>query len=253
MDHSVEALRSDCEIEAASASPVTEAAATSSPFILNPDSSPDIVILTEPPTVMAEWATRALDIVVATILLIMVAPLMAICALATMLSGPGPLIFRQARIGRNGSEFTCLKFRTMVCNADSAIEELLRKSGAARQQWQALQKLHPDPRVTHVGRFMRRYCLDELPQIFNILAGEMSVVGPRPIVASEIDRYGPQFADYCAVRPGLTGLWQISGRHALSYEERVRLDAEYARTKSVVTDIAILWRTVPIVIAGLNE
>jgi len=107
--------------------------------------------------------------------------------------------------------------------------------------------------VTHVGRFMRRYCLDELPQLFNILAGQMSVVGPRPIVAAEIDRYGAQFADYCAVRPGLTGLWQISGRHALSYEERVRLDSEYARTKSVATDIAILWRTVPIVLAGLNE
>ena len=253
MDHSVEALKPDCEIEGASGAAVTEVSAVNSPFILATNPPPETIILTEPPPEVAEWATRTLDIIVAGLLLVMVGPLMAICALATWLSGPGPLIFRQARIGRNGVEFTCLKFRPMVCNADSAIEELLRKSGAARQQWQALQKLHPDPRVTHVGRFMRRYCLDELPQLFNILAGQMSVVGPRPIVAAEIDRYGPQFADYCAVRPGLTGLWQISGRHALSYEERVRLDSEYARSKSVATDIAILWRTVPIVLAGLNE
>jgi exopolysaccharide production protein ExoY len=196
---------------------------------------------------------RALDILIASLVILFVLPLMIACSLVVLLSSPGPLLFRQARIGRDGREFICLKFRTMVCDADRTIEQILQTDGAAQRQWSSVQKIHCDPRVTSVGRPLRRYCLDELPQLFNVLAGDMSVVGPRPIVASEIVRYGDRFADYCSVKPGLTGLWQISGRHSLPYDERVRLDCEYARSKSVVFDLLILWRTVPIVMFGLNE
>jgi lipopolysaccharide/colanic/teichoic acid biosynthesis glycosyltransferase len=197
-------------------------------------------------------AGRAVDLFLATAMLLFVLPLMALCAVAVLLSGPGPILYRQARIGRGGEEFKCLKFRTMVNEADRAIPEILRKSPQWAEQWEGVQKLTYDPRVTPVGRFLRRYCLDELPQLFNILAGEMSVVGPRPIVTDEIKRYGPNFADYCSVKPGLTGLWQVSGRHALSYTERVHFDTEYARSKSVRLDLLILLRTVPIVLLGEN-
>jgi len=208
-----------------------------------------IVRLSRPDAV----AGRLLDITVAGGLLLLVLPLMAVCALAVLLSGPGPLLFRQQRVGRGGNGFTCLKFRTMVTDADAVMKTLLESNGQAHAQWLAVQKLDRDPRVTRVGRFLRRYCLDELPQLFNVLAGDMSVVGPRPIVEAEVNRYGPRFPDYCSVKPGITGLWQISGKHALSYEERVRLDAEYARSKSTAMDLVILWRTVPIVLLGQNQ
>jgi exopolysaccharide production protein ExoY len=174
------------------------------------------------------------------------------CVLAVRFAGPGPILFRQSRIGKGGVEFTCLKFRTMSTGAEATIAHLLVNSNESQQEWLAVRKLTHDPRVTRIGRFLRRYCLDELPQLFNVLAGEMSIVGPRPIVAEEIGRYGCHFVDYCSVKPGLTGLWQVSGRHALSYEQRVALDAKYARSKSVKFDFLILCRTVPIVIRGEN-
>lgn len=196
---------------------------------------------------------RTVDLIVATFLLVLVLPLMGVCALAVALSGPGPLLYRHIRIGQNGKEFPCLKFRTMVVHADAAIGEILGNCAQSHKEWLEVQKLRCDPRVTSTGRFLRRYCLDELPQLFNVLAGHMSIVGPRPIVANEIRRYGPNFADYCSVKPGLTGLWQVSGRHALSYDQRVQLDTEYARSKSVKLDLWILWMTVPIVLLGENE
>lgn len=199
-----------------------------------------------------QFSGRLLDVVVASLLLLLTLPLMGVCALAVALSGPGPLLFRQKRVGRFGREFTCLKFRTMVPNAEVVIERILESSIDAEANWNAAQKLRSDPRVTGVGRFLRRYCLDELPQLFNVLAGDMSIVGPRPIVAGEVGRYGANFADYCAVKPGLTGLWQVSGGHAVSYDERVRLDTAYVRSKSVRSDLAILWRTVPVVLMGQN-
>lgn len=216
----------------------------------------DAVVL--PPAIPREGrdplgASRPFDLIVASALLIFALPLMLFCAVAVLLSGPGPIVFRQTRIGRGGQQFTCLKFRTMVFDADLAMQRLLKSCAEAQTEWEALQKLQHDPRVTATGRFLRRYCLDELPQIFNVLAGQMSVVGPRPIVADEIARYGENFADYCSIKPGLTGLWQISGRHALAYEERVRLDTAYARSKSLRGDLTILWRTVPIVLRGENS
>lgn len=198
-------------------------------------------------------SVRLLDVTLAVLLLAFVLPLMAVCWIAVRLGGPGPVLFRQTRIGRNGLQFTCFKFRTMVVCAEGAIERVLSEDEALREEWVASQKLHCDPRVTRVGRFMRRYCLDELPQLFNVLRGEMSIVGPRPIVAGEIHRYGAHFSDYCSVNPGLTGLWQVSGLHALPYSERVRLDAQYAASKSLRLDLLILWKTVPIVLRGQNE
>lgn len=200
-----------------------------------------------------ETAERCLDLVIGFLLLVLTLPLMAACALAVILSSRGPVLFRQTRIGRDGREFKCLKFRTMVPNADAVFLQFLQNNDKAKDEWLSVQKLHDDPRVTPAGRFLRRYCLDELPQLFNVLGGDMSIVGPRPIVAAEIVRYGPYFYDYCTVKPGLTGLWQVSGRHRLSYDERVQLDSKYARTKSLSADLMILWRTVPIVLFGTNE
>lgn len=198
------------------------------------------------------WSVRLLDVTVASLLLILVLPLMAVCTVAVIMSSPGPVLFRQRRIGRNGLEFTCLKFRTMVDRADCALEQIFSSNAHSQQEWLAMHKLLCDPRVTPLGRFMRRYSLDELPQLFNVLKGDMSIVGPRPIVAAEIHKYGIHFADYCSVNPGLTGLWQVSGFHALPYSERVRLDAEYARSKSLRLDLIILLKTVPIVVLGGN-
>ena len=197
-------------------------------------------------------SSRLMDVTLATLLLILTLPLMMFCALAVVCSGRGPVLFSQRRIGKYGKEFNCLKFRTMVPGAELAIPSILQSSASVVAEWTASQKLRDDPRVTFVGRVLRRYCLDELPQLVNVLAGHMSIVGPRPIIAAEVVRYGPYFADYCSVRPGLTGLWQVSDRHAISYEDRVRLDATYAKSKSVRTDLRIIWRTVPIVLGGKN-
>ncbi|WP_458388885.1 sugar transferase [Sphingomonas sp. F9_3S_D5_B_2] len=195
---------------------------------------------------------RALDLTLALLILLFVLPLMAICAVAVRLTSEGPILFRHTRIGLNGEEFTCLKFRTMVVDADAAITSVIQQSGSCNQEWITVRKLKRDPRVTSAGRILRKYCLDELPQLFNVLAGNMSIVGPRPIVTEEIVRYGSAFADYCSVKPGITGLWQVSGRHALSYEQRVQLDSQYARSKSPALDLWILTCTLPIVVSGGN-
>lgn len=196
---------------------------------------------------------RLLDLTVAGLIFLFVLPLMLLAALAISLTSRGPVIYRQARIGHEGREFICFKFRTMTHSAASSINALLVDGSAYQEEWAAIYKLRADPRVTPLGRFMRRYSIDELPQLFNVFNGDMSVVGPRPIVADEIHRYGEHFAGYCSVKPGITGLWQVSGRHALSYDERVRLDAEYANNKSVRLDLLILWRTIPVVLFGQNE
>jgi lipopolysaccharide/colanic/teichoic acid biosynthesis glycosyltransferase len=141
----------------------------------------------------------------------------------------------------------------MVDNAETMLAPVLNACDQSRDEWAATRKLYNDPRVTRVGRVLRRYSLDELPQLFNVLRGDMSMVGPRPIVKDEIERYGENFLDYCSVKPGLSGLWQVSGKNSLSYEERVRLDTLYARSKSVWKDIVILWRTIPVVLLGRSS
>jgi undecaprenyl-phosphate galactose phosphotransferase len=191
---------------------------------------------------------RLLDVVGAGIGVILaltvLAPLMVWLVLAIKADG-GPLFFRHSRIGRHGRVFQCLKLRTMAVDADRTLLHAIGADGARAREWQRDFKLRSDPRVTAVGKFLRRTSLDELPQLLNVLRGDMSLVGPRPIVAAEIERYGDDFAWYLRVRPGLTGLWQVSGRNNLDYPTRVRLDASYVRTWTLGQDVAILFRTIP--------
>ncbi len=177
-------------------------------------------------------------------------PLIGLIALLIKLDSPGPIFYTQTRIGQGGEHFRAWKFRTMVRNADYALKEYLEKHPELQEAWQRDQKLRYDPRVTRIGRFLRRTSLDELPQLWNILRGEMSLVGPRPIVDEEIPRYGDKFPLYTKVIPGLTGLWQVSGRNNITYEERVSLDAYYVRNWSVWLDVYILMRTVWVVLTG---
>jgi exopolysaccharide production protein ExoY len=229
------------------------AALQSEPFLLSTDAPSPTEESYSPSTSTAQYNVRVLDVTVATLLLLLVLPLMALCAVLVLVTGRGPILFRHPRIGRNGVVFECLKFRTMVLDAECAIDQALSKSAHNKDQWRAVRKLKCDPRVTPLGAFMRRYCLDELPQLFNVLAGQMSIVGPRPIVAAEIERYGANFPVYCSVKPGLTGLWQVSGRHMLSYLERVELDVAYVRSRTLSLDLLILCKTAPVVLCGENE
>ena len=191
---------------------------------------------------------RVFDLAFAAALLIVVAPVLVAVALALQLGSPGPVFFVQRRLGRGGRTFGCIKLRTMRVDADAALALLLASSPDARREWAADHKLRNDPRITRLGRIVRKLSLDEVPQLINILRGEMSVVGPRPIVQAEIPRYGVAFADYAAVKPGLTGLWQISGRNDVSYADRVALDREYRRHASFMFDLRIVLRTIPAVL-----
>jgi len=193
---------------------------------------------------------RAFDIAIAVAAILVFLPLLVVVALGIKLSTPGPVLFVQQRVGRDGALFPCLKFRTMVVNSQQILERILAEDAAAQAEWAADQKLRNDPRVTPIGSILRKSSLDELPQLFNILFGHMSVVGPRPIIEGEICRYGDRFSAYCSVRPGLTGLWQVSGRNEVSYEARVRLDALYALRKSPYYDLRICLRTVPAVLGS---
>ncbi len=186
---------------------------------------------------------RVFDAVAALGLLLVLAPLMVFIALAVKSDG-GPVFYRHRRIGLGGRSFGCMKFRTMVTDADARLAALLADDPAARAEWAATQKLKSDPRVTRIGRFLRQWSFDELPQLFNVLAGSMSLVGPRPVVQSEVAHYGDRIRYYLACRPGLTGLWQVSGRSDTTYGERVRLDQRYAQSWSIALDIRILLATV---------
>lgn len=194
------------------------------------------------------FAKRTLDLVLATSLIVVLAPLIIFITMIIRISDGGNAIFTQRRIGRDGVEFDCLKFRTMVLNAPEKLAEILASDSDAAEEWGRDQKLRNDPRITKFGKFLRKTSLDELPQLWNILKGEMSVVGPRPIVEDEVPKYGRYFGAYASVTPGVTGLWQISGRNDTTYDERVMLDAEYAKTRSVWLDMKILFLTVPAVL-----
>lgn len=191
---------------------------------------------------------RAFDIVFATTFLLVALPALIILAIALQIDSPGPLFFIQKRIGLSGRSFACIKFRTMHVNAGELLSQILATSPAARREWEADHKLRDDPRVSRLGRLVRKLSLDELPQLYNILVGEMSVVGPRPIVEAEIVKYGIHFSDYSALKPGLTGLWQVSGRNDVSYAERVQLDCEYRRRASFLFDMQIVTKTIPAVL-----
>ncbi len=196
-------------------------------------------------------AKRLLDLAGASVMILLLFPLMLVVALAVCADG-GPSLFAQQRLGRHGRLFKCLKFRTMVVHADQALRELLATDPAAAREWAETQKLRKDPRITRIGAFLRATSLDELPQLFNVLRGEMSLVGPRPIVRDEAPRYGVDVQYYYAVRPGLTGLWQTSGRSELSYDQRVQLDVAYVRGLSMVKDVKILLKTVKVVLGRVG-
>ncbi len=188
-------------------------------------------------------AKRGLDLLLICLCAPVVLLLIALIALAIRATSPGPIFFSHRRIRGHGRFFSMWKFRTMCVNSAEVLEDYLAANPEARAEWRKDHKLKQDPRVTRVGEFLRRTSLDELPQIWNVTLGNMSLVGPRPIVAAEVEKYGPYFADYCLVKPGVTGLWQVSGRSRVSYPERVQLDRRYAHEWSLSTDIRILCRT----------
>jgi len=195
-----------------------------------------------------EVLTDAMNMALALMALVFLAPVMLAVALAVYLQDGGPVVFAHRRIGRGGRYFFCLKFRSMAIDAEQRLAGLLASDPVARAEWERDHKLRNDPRVTSLGAFLRRTSLDELPQLFNVLRGDMSLVGPRPIVDAEVSKYGRRFGSYCAVKPGITGLWQVSGRNDTTYRARVAMDCLYARQRNVVMDGLIIAATVPAVL-----
>ena len=191
---------------------------------------------------------RTFDIVVALTMLLFALPAMFFIAVLMFSTDRGPILFSHERIGQNGKRFRCLKFRSMVVDSQEALRRHLELIPQARAEWDATQKLRDDPRVTLLGRFLRVTSLDELPQLINVIRGEMSLVGPRPIVQDEVVRYADQIEHYAAVRPGITGLWQVSGRSDVDYDQRVQLDTLYVREWSFIGDLVILVKTVKVVV-----
>ncbi|WP_337370073.1 undecaprenyl-phosphate galactose phosphotransferase WbaP [Phascolarctobacterium faecium] len=177
-----------------------------------------------------------------------ISPILIFIAIWIYIDSPGPVIFKHTRIGKNGKKFFCYKFRSMCIDAKEKLAELLENDPVAKAEWKRDFKLKNDPRITKSGAFLRRTSLDELPQIFNVLKGEMSLVGPRPVIEEELERYGEYVNDYLMVKPGITGMWQINGRNDTSYAERVCMDSWYVRNWSIWIDNLILWRTLKSVI-----
>jgi lipopolysaccharide/colanic/teichoic acid biosynthesis glycosyltransferase len=186
---------------------------------------------------------RLLDLFIVSAFLPCLLPLLLIVAGIVRLSSPGPILYRQRRIGRFGREFNLWKFRSMYVNGDELLRHHLQVNEEAAREWAHSRKLKIDPRVTRLGNLLRRASLDELPQFLNVLTGSMSLVGPRPIVSAEKAQYRDAYFFYASAKPGLTGLWQVSGRSDLSYHQRVTLDADYIRRWSLALDMQILWRT----------
>jgi Undecaprenyl-phosphate galactose phosphotransferase WbaP len=190
---------------------------------------------------------RVLDVIMASAGIAVLWPLMLMVAMAIRYTDPGPAIFGHERIGRSGRRFKCLKFRSMIINSDAALRELLERDPAAAAEWAQSQKLKNDPRITKLGKMLRETSLDELPQLWNVLKGDMSIVGPRPIVSAEVRRYGNYFEAYTATKPGITGLWQVTGRSDCTYDERVSLDVDYVKNWSILRDVWIIAKTVIVV------
>ena len=189
------------------------------------------------------WIKTIFDYVLTITGTIAISPILIVIALWIYKDSPGPVIFKHRRIGKNGKEFNCYKFRSMCVDAKEKLEQLLKTDPEAKAEWEKDFKLKNDPRITRSGAFLRKTSLDELPQIFNVLKGEMSLVGPRPIIRDEMARYGEYINDYLMVKPGITGMWQVSGRSDTNYKQRVQLDSWYVRNWSVWLDLMLLWRT----------
>jgi Undecaprenyl-phosphate galactose phosphotransferase WbaP len=198
----------------------------------------------------ARAVKRACDVLLAALLLVLALPFAVVIALAIAIETPGPVFFGHTRVGKGGRRFHLWKFRSMVRDADAVLARHLERNPGDRAEWKSSRKLKRDPRVTRVGKLLRRSSLDELPQLWNVLRGDMSMVGPRPIVAEEIVKYGPVYSLYAKVPPGLTGLWQVSGRNDTSYRERTELDSNYIRNWSLWLDLVVLMKTVRVVLMG---
>jgi Undecaprenyl-phosphate galactose phosphotransferase WbaP len=196
----------------------------------------------------ARLTKRIFDFLMAGILLVLLSPLLILIALALKFEG-GSVLFAHQRLGKNGRKFNCYKFRSMVLDAEQRLEAILQENPALKSQWDKEHKLKADPRISKLGHFLRRTSLDELPQLFNVLKSEMSLVGPRPIVQEELQKYGLEKSYYLMVRPGMTGLWQVSGRNDVDYETRVYLDVWYVKNWSLWYDLALLFKTVKVVMS----
>ena len=193
------------------------------------------------------------DIIFSFVVLTLGSPIFILIGILVKLSSPGSVFYIQKRVGRNYREFGCIKFRTMYKDADDLLPNLLEKYPLMRKEFEKDFKLRQDPRITKLGRFLRRSSLDELPQFFNVLKGEMSVVGPRPIVSNEIIKYSLFMEEVISVRPGLTGLWQVSGRNNLSYKKRVELDLFYARNRNFLLDLEIIILTLGVLLFPMDR
>ena len=195
------------------------------------------------------WLKAVFDYALTVVGTLCISPLLVYVAYRIKKEDPGPVFFAHTRVGKDGKPFPCYKFRSMVTNSQEMLQKYLSENPAAREEWERDFKLKEDPRITPIGKVLRRTSLDELPQIFNVLRGEMSLVGPRPVVQEELDKYYGETAKlYCTVKPGITGLWQVSGRSDLGYDERVALDAAYIHNRSLWGDIVILWKTIGVVL-----
>lgn len=228
---------------------------------------PDLQIVVDAPTVetwlevarsantvpvRASRAKRLFDIAVATTGLAISTPVWAVVLLVAATRRNGPVLYGQKRIGRQGRMFTCWKFRTMRTDADEVLQTMLSTDHRLAEQWNTVQKLDDDPRVTRLGRTLRRFDLDEIPQLINVVVGDMSIVGPRPVVEDEAAKFGPYLPTVLAVRPGLTGAWQVAGRNSMTYDERVRFEANYVETRTFLGDLKICLRT-PLALLGHNS
>ena len=198
---------------------------------------------------MGNVVKTAFDYILTLVGAVFISPLLVYIAYRIKKEDPGPVFFAHTRIGKDGKPFPCYKFRSMVVNSQEMLQKYLAENPAAREEWEPDFKLKDAPRVTPIGKFLRSTSLDELPQIFNVLRGEMSLVGPRPVIQEELDKYYGETAKlYCTVKPGITGLWQVSGRSDIGYDERVALDATYIKYRSMWGDIVILWKTIGVVL-----
>lgn len=202
----------------------------------------EAIVLPELTGFYRSFGKRSFDVALGVLVLVASLPIMLVLMVITMLDG-GPPVFAHERVGKGHQRFKCLKFRTMRVDADAALKEHLTSNPSARKEWEEHHKLSKDPRITPIGRFLRRTSLDELPQLLNVIRGDMSFVGPRPVTDEELLRYGSHLPKYLALRPGVTGLWQVNGRGRVSYEERVMMDATYFYKLSLLGDLGLMLKT----------
>lgn len=194
-----------------------------------------------------EFTKRLFDITFSLLVLILFSPVYLLLALLIALNSDGPIFYVQERVGKNYKPFNCIKFRTMVTNADEILMQMMETSPQIRQEFKTNFKLKKDPRITAIGRFLRITSLDEFPQFWNVLKGDMSVVGPRPLVSEELPKYGPYIDEILTIRPGITGLWQVSGRNDIPYPRRVKIDLHYVKFRNFWLDLWIVIKTIGVV------